>query len=401
VLARDIYRDLYEDSGPTIGEKFALAGKRLSIALACGALGLGVLDFAGVHSIPGVSGLMQSARNQIAGIEPIPVLADDAAPEVVRVAVPIARTQPRKTGGTSPIDSIASASRKDAFAIAMASPDLTVPSLAAAPTKTAHSISSALTEIESEPAPPMQMAEPQMPMQPVIQLSDIAAHSQASVPPAEIQLASLPVQDSFQQSTAPVPDSASIVATMVPLISPDDVPLPRIAPPLPPADRLGLKGKEYARAERCLANAIYFEARSEPIRGQMAVAQVVINRVFSGFYPHDVCGVVYQNANRHLACQFTFACDGKSKVITERRHWAIAKRIARQTLDGQIYVPEVGKSTHYHAAYVRPNWVHEMRKLVRFGLHSFYRPYAWGNGSNEPVWGPSPSVVRMHKTASR
>jgi spore germination cell wall hydrolase CwlJ-like protein len=185
------------------------------------------------------------------------------------------------------------------------------------------------------------------------------------------------------------------------LIPLDKVPLPRAMPPLSPAERLELSGKEYVRAERCLANAIYFEARSEPIRGQMAVAQVVINRVFSGFYPNDVCGVVYQNAHRHLSCQFTFACDGKSKAITDRRHWAVASRIARQTLDGQIYVPEVGKSTHYHAAYVRPNWVREMRKLVRYGLHSFYRPYAWGNGNEEPVWGPSDSAARVHKTAAR
>jgi hypothetical protein len=290
----------------------------------------------------------------------------------------------------------------------MASPSLTAPPVGAVPARFANSASSPLTEIKSAPATlkpaPMQAATSPMAV-PAIQLSDIAARSQASVPAAEIQLASLPVLDTPQDlapsSSAPAPDSATIVATAVSLIPLNEVPLPRIAPPLSPADRLGLKGKEYSRAERCLANAVYFEARSEPIRGQMAVAQVVINRVFSGFYPSDVCGVVYQNASRHLACQFTFACDGKSKAITERGHWAVANRIARQTLDGQIYVPEVGKSTHYHAAYVHPNWVHEMRKLVRFGLHSFYRPYAWGNGSDEPVWGPSPSLAKGRKTASR
>jgi hypothetical protein len=235
-----------------------------------------------------------------------------------------------------------------------------------------------------------------------MQISDIAARSQASVPPEpQLQLASLPAQETLQAPSASAPADQPIVASAVSLIPLDKVPLPRVAPPLSPADRLNLKGKEYSRAERCLANAIYFEARSEPVRGQMAVAQVVMNRVFSGFYPDDVCSVVYQNANRHLACQFTFACDGRSKVITERSHWATANRIARQTLDGQIYVPEVAKSTHYHAAYVHPNWAHQMRKLVRFGLHSFYRPYAWGNGSDEPVWGPSPSVAHMHKTASR
>ena len=149
--------------------------------------------------------------------------------------------------------------------------------------------------------------------------------------PPEIQLASLPAQDTPQDVSTPAPAASPVVASAVALIPLDKVPLPRVAPPLSPADRLGLKGKDYSRAERCLANAIYFEARSEPIRSQMAVAQVVVNRAFSGFYPNDVCGVVYQNANRHLACQFTFACDGKSKAITERGHWSIANRIARQT----------------------------------------------------------------------
>ena len=188
------------------------------------------------------------------------------------------------------------------------------------------------------------------------------------------------------QDLAPTPVSLPMSAS-IPL---DIVPIPRAAPGAPPpspAERLHLEGKERARAERCLANAIYFEARSEPVRGQMAVAQVVLNRAFSGFYPNDICGVVYQNSHRRLACQFTFACDGKSKAINERGEWARANRIAKQTLDGQIYVPEVAKSTHYHAVYVHPNWVGEMKKMVRFGVHNFYRPYAWGNGAEEPVWG--------------
>jgi spore germination cell wall hydrolase CwlJ-like protein len=175
------------------------------------------------------------------------------------------------------------------------------------------------------------------------------------------------------------------------------VPLPPPAPGVPPpspAERLKLEGKEYARAQRCLANAVYFESRSEPARGQMAVAQVVLNRVFSSFYPNDVCSVVYQNAHRRLSCQFTFACDGKSKAIHDRGSWSRANRIARQTLDGQIYLSEVGKSTHYHAAYVRPIWAREMRRLARHGLHSFYRPYAWGNGADLPAWGRSMAQAR-------
>ena len=147
-----------------------------------------------------------------------------------------------------------------------------------------------------------------------------------------------------------------------------------------------LDGKSYAKAERCLANAIYFEARGEPVAGQIAVAQVVMNRVFSGFYPNNVCGAIYQNAYRHLACQFTFACDGRSKAIDERGTWARANRIAKQTLDGKLYKSRVGASTHYHAVYVHPIWVREMRKMASYGIHNFYRPIAWGNGSDEPIW---------------
>ena len=418
MLARDIYRDLYEDSGPTLGEKCALAAKRLGIVLACGALTLGALDFGGVHSIPGVSTFVQSARMKIAGgIEPPHPQFSKAAPvEVVRVAIPkmAAKPQPQQSG-PSPVDSIVAAGRKDAIAMAMTSPTLTPPAfIAAAKPAAALSAASASTLASAKPAPSASLAEIktqtpiQQPVQPM-QISDLAARSQASVQPsATIQLASLPSPASLPVIMNPqeteenaAPADGSIVATMQALIPLDKVPLPRLAPPLSPADRLGLKGKDYSRAERCLANAIYFEARSEPIRGQMAVAQVVVNRAFSGFYPKDICGVVYQNASRHLSCQFTFACDGKSKVITERSHWAVANRIARQTLDGQIYVPEVAKSTHYHAAYVRPNWTREMRKLVRFGLHSFYRPYAWGNGNDDPVWGTGADVERVNKTASR
>jgi spore germination cell wall hydrolase CwlJ-like protein len=154
-----------------------------------------------------------------------------------------------------------------------------------------------------------------------------------------------------------------------------------------PAERLHLTPTLLAKAQRCLANAIYFEARDEPVRGQIAVAQVVMNRVFSGFYPKDVCDVIYQNASRHLDCQFTFACDGRSKTIRERDAWARASRIAARVLAGDDYDPAVGAATHYHALYVNPDWTQEMKKKTRYGLHNFYRPVAWGSGADEPVWG--------------
>jgi spore germination cell wall hydrolase CwlJ-like protein len=157
--------------------------------------------------------------------------------------------------------------------------------------------------------------------------------------------------------------------------------------PRSPAERLALAGTARARAEKCLANAVYFEARGESVRGQIAVAQVVMNRVFSPFYPNDVCSVVYQNAHRHLACQFTFACDGIPDIVTEPDAWERAKRIARDMLDGKLWMPEVAKSTHYHAYWVHPDWVNEMKKIYKLGVHTFYRPTAWGDGEDEPTWG--------------
>lgn len=154
-----------------------------------------------------------------------------------------------------------------------------------------------------------------------------------------------------------------------------------------PAERLALDDKSRAKSEKCLAEAVYFESRGEAVRGQMAVAQVVMNRVFSGKYPDTVCGAVYQNKHRHLACQFTFACDNNADVIREPEMWERAKKISKAMLDGQIWLPEVGKSTHYHAYWVRPSWVAEMRKMYKTGVHTFYRPRAWGDGSEEPSWG--------------
>jgi spore germination cell wall hydrolase CwlJ-like protein len=171
--------------------------------------------------------------------------------------------------------------------------------------------------------------------------------------------------------------------------------------PQSPAERLKLAGKARVKAEKCLANAVYFEARGEPVRGQIAVAQVVMNRVFSPFYPNKVCGVVYQNANRHLACQFTFACDGVPDVVTEPDAWLRAKRIAHDMLDGKLWLPQVAKATHYHAYWVHPDWVSEMRKIYKLGVHTFYRPRAWGDGAGEPSWSDPATTAKETKAIKK
>jgi spore germination cell wall hydrolase CwlJ-like protein len=167
--------------------------------------------------------------------------------------------------------------------------------------------------------------------------------------------------------------------------------------PMSPAERLGLDSKELAKAEKCLAEAIYFESRGEPVRGQMAVAQVILNRAFSGYYPNTVCGVVYQNAHRHLRCQFTFACDGIPDRVREPDAMERAKKIAAESLAGKLWLPEVGKATHYHAYWVHPSWVREMTKLHKLGVHTFYRPRRWGDGSDKPDWGDAEATAQAAK----
>jgi spore germination cell wall hydrolase CwlJ-like protein len=165
-----------------------------------------------------------------------------------------------------------------------------------------------------------------------------------------------------------------------------------------PAERLKLTAATRARAEKCLAEGIYFESRGEPVRGQIAVAQVILNRAFSGHYPTNVCGVVYQNSHRYLACQFTFACDRHPDVVRDQRAWARAKAVAAGTLDGKLWLPEVGKATHYHAYWVRPWWVRTMTRLHKIGVHTFYRPRKWGDGSDAPHWGDAAATAEATKT---
>ena len=125
-------------------------------------------------------------------------------------------------------------------------------------------------------------------------------------------------------------------------------------------------------SERCLALAIYFEARGEPFEGQMAVAQVVRNRVRDPRYPSSICAVVFQNANRRHRCQFSFACDGKSDRARDRVAWDRAVRIARLINTGPMRDLTVA-ATHYHADYVAPDWAGHLSQTVKIGRHLFYR----------------------------
>ncbi len=130
--------------------------------------------------------------------------------------------------------------------------------------------------------------------------------------------------------------------------------------------------------QTCLATGIYFEARGEVARGQEAVAQVILNRVRAPSYPDTICGVVYQNKHMRNRCQFSFACDGIPDRITNRSAYEKAERIALEVTKGEIWLPEVGSATHYHATYVRPRWARAMERVDKIGLHIFYRTFGGG-----------------------
>ena len=151
----------------------------------------------------------------------------------------------------------------------------------------------------------------------------------------------------------------------------------RIEPEAAPAERGRyadlINPENLDREQRCLAEAVYFEARSEPEEGQAAVAQVVLNRAKSGLYPSNVCGVVYQNRHRYMGCQFSFACEGKSLRIADGPSWSTATRIAKNVFEGRTYLADVGGSTHYHADYVRPGWSRRMKRTDVIGRHIFYK----------------------------
>lgn len=122
----------------------------------------------------------------------------------------------------------------------------------------------------------------------------------------------------------------------------------------------------------CLAEALYFEARGETVKGQFAVAEVIRNRVKSERFPNTICGVIRQGTGRKYQCQFTYTCDGHDEVIAERRAFERVAKVARAVLDGAAG-NLTGGATHYHTTAVRPSWSRVYTETARIGVHVFYR----------------------------
>lgn len=126
--------------------------------------------------------------------------------------------------------------------------------------------------------------------------------------------------------------------------------------------------------ERCLAEAMYYEARGEGVEGEKAIAEVVFHRMKAHGYPHSVCGVVYQGAGSGRGCQFSFACNRELLQARNSGAWERAKRLAVRILSG---AEQLGNQTadaiSFHAVDVEPGWGDHLVKTIQIGNHVFYR----------------------------
>jgi spore germination cell wall hydrolase CwlJ-like protein len=130
--------------------------------------------------------------------------------------------------------------------------------------------------------------------------------------------------------------------------------------------------REAAAERQCLAEAVYYEARGETVQGQLAVAEVVLNRVRHRAYPDTICGVVYQGAGGTRGCQFTFACDGSNERAPRGRAWERSELVAKHALMG-FSAPLTSAATHYHTVAVNPHWSNAFVQTRQIGVHLFYR----------------------------
>jgi hypothetical protein len=228
--------------------------------------------------------------------------------------------------------------------------------------------------------------------------ASVASPSQVTLTRAEIEAFTAPSPLALANNAAPgsnflVGDQALLANAAIPVSS----------GPLQAANAYVFTGRtplDQMRSQDCLAQAIYYEARSESEDGQRAVAQVVLNRVRHPAWPNSVCGVVYQGAMRPGGgCQFTFTCDGSLATRPYGPGWAVAQRIAAEALAGRTYAP-IGLSTNYHTSAVFPAWAPQLVKTATIGAHIFYQlpglagapgAFAQAYAGSEPF--PRPSMI--------
>ncbi|MEM9878415.1 MAG: cell wall hydrolase [Pseudomonadota bacterium] len=173
---------------------------------------------------------------------------------------------------------------------------------------------------------------------------------------------------------APSADFIAELAAIEPAAAPDVPGVARLAVNLTGlvADIASNLPQDFNAEDQCLAQAVYFEARSETLEGQLAVAQVVLNRVVDARFPSSICKVVFQGETKRHRCQFSFACDGQPDRPRNAQAWSIARAISHIALNNYWH-DVTSVSTHYHADYVAPYWGDLLEQQVQVGRHIFYR----------------------------
>jgi Cell Wall Hydrolase len=189
-------------------------------------------------------------------------------------------------------------------------------------------------------------------------------YAQGGEPNARVELTAFRTGDGIRGlGSASLFESADARAMMVQAV---------LRGPSRPAETAAPEQQVNAREHGCLSQAIYYEARGETQRGQVAVAEVIMNRVRSRHYPNSVCGVVYQGSHRTTGCQFTFTCDGSLGQRPRGRGWERAQRVATAVLLGYTR-PITQHATHYHTKAVNPVWSSGLVETTKIGTHVFYR----------------------------
>lgn len=131
---------------------------------------------------------------------------------------------------------------------------------------------------------------------------------------------------------------------------------------------------ELVAEHKCLSEALYFEARGEGAKGQVAVAEVIFQRLRSKKYPSSICGVVYQGQKSKDGCQFSFACGKKKAVVRNEKEWNSAQMLAARILTTGVRMDDLtSRATHFHAISVSPEWADHLVKTIQIGNHVFYR----------------------------
>lgn len=134
----------------------------------------------------------------------------------------------------------------------------------------------------------------------------------------------------------------------------------------------------------CLVNNVYFEARNQPIRGQIAVAYVTMNRMLHPKFQDTICDVVHakRDTNRGPVCQFSWVCEA-GRVIAESRAYNRAKEVAYRVMtEYHVKDDPTNGALYFHATHVRPNWAQRFQRVVTIGDHVFYKPKDYINGYN-------------------